>query len=133
MPRRGAAIDDAQLVQQDLLGRARLRQRRGVDHPQQRGDQELVREDRELLHEVAELGVAGPAFLEPAGIGIVEDDRVMEQVVIDFLEKIMKLLDLLRRKLATPQPLLDPWRKDQCFTSGHGRHGRLLQDGRVEP
>jgi len=62
---------------------------------------------------VTELGVAGPAFLEPACVEIVEHDRVLQEIVIDLLEKVMKLLHLLRRKLAPPQALLDPWRKDQ--------------------
>ena len=51
------AIDDPQLVHEDFLGRPRLPERRGVDHPQQGRDQELVREHRELPDEVGELGV----------------------------------------------------------------------------
>ena len=50
-------VDHPQLVHQDFLGRPRLLQRRGVDHPQQGRHQELVREHRELPDEVDELGV----------------------------------------------------------------------------
>ena len=60
---------------QDLLGRPRLLERRGVDHPQQGRDQELVREDRELPDEVGELGVRRLSVAEPARVGVVGDDR----------------------------------------------------------
>ena len=78
----------------------RLLERRGVDHPQQGRDQELVREDRELPDEVPQLVVGRLALAEPARIGVVDDDAVVQQVLIDVVEEFLELLDLPRGQLA---------------------------------
>ena len=60
------AVDHAQFVEQNLLAGPHLLQARGVDHLQQRGDQELVGEHGELPDEMAQFGVRGLSLAEPA-------------------------------------------------------------------
>jgi len=74
----GSPVDDPQLVHQNFLGRPRLLERRGIDHSEQSRNQELIGEHRELADEVNELGVRCLSVAEPAGIGIVSDDAMME-------------------------------------------------------
>ena len=61
----------------------------------ERGDQEQVREDRELFDEVLQLGIAGFALLEPVGVGVAGDDPVVQEVAFDLGEKGTKVVHLL--------------------------------------
>ena len=95
----GPPVDHPQLVHEDFLGRPRLLERRGVDHPQQGRDQELIREDRELPDEVGKLGVRRLPVAKPARVGVVGDDAVMEQVAVHAIEELAKRVDLLLGQL----------------------------------
>ena len=57
-----------------------------------------------------ELDVRCASVAEPAGIGIVRDDAMMEQVAIHAIQKFTKRLNLRAGKIPAPQSLLDPWR-----------------------
>ena len=95
------AVDHPQLVHEDFLGRPRLLERRGVDHPQQGRDQELVREDRKLPHEVGKLGVRRLPVAKPARVGVVGDDAMVKQVAVDAIEELAKRVDL--RLVSSPR------------------------------
>src|SRR6266545_3270695 len=62
--RAGLAIDHAELVEQNLATGARLLQARRIDHFLERGEQELIREYRELTDEMSQFVVGGLAALE---------------------------------------------------------------------
>ena len=75
-------------------------------------DQELIREHRELPDKMDELGIGRLPVAKPPRVGVVGDDAVMEQVAIDAIEELAKLLNLLLRQFTPPQTLLDA-RRDQ--------------------
>jgi hypothetical protein len=79
----GAAIADADFVGKDLLGRAHFLQALRVQHLLELGDEELVREHRELDQKRPRLFGAEVALLEPHGVGVSADRGMAEHLTIE--------------------------------------------------
>src|SRR5206468_11122494 len=91
----------------DLLAGAHLLQRGGVDDLQQLSDEELIGEDGELLDEMLQFLVGRFSLLEPARVGVVLDDAIVEQVAVDLGEEVAEVIDLSLGQLAAATLTLD--------------------------